>query len=153
MPQQPDDPYALHRFLTAQEGSYQRALSELRRGNKQSHWSWFIFPQLRGLGSSSMSLHYGIRSLAEATAYLEHPVLGARLRECVSAMNQHENVSASQVLGEIDTRKFRSCLTLFAQVAGSSPVFATALDKYFSGEPDEATLGLLSRQQAASGGA
>jgi uncharacterized protein (DUF1810 family) len=153
MTRQPDDPYALSRFLAAQEGSYQRALSELRAGRKQSHWSWYILPQMRGLGSSEMSVRYGIGSLAEAAAYLAHPVLGARLRECVSTMNGHENMSASQVLGEIDAWKFRSCLTLFAQVAGAETVFAEALARYFAGKPDEATLGILSGQEAERGGA
>lgn len=149
MPQQSNDPYVLSRFLVAQEGCYQRALRELRQGKKQSHWSWYVLPQVRGLGSSTMSMHYGIGSLAEATAYLAHPVLGARLRECVTAMNEHENLSASQVLGEIDAQKFRSCLTLFAQVAGSASVFGEALKKYFSETPDEATLGILSSQADA----
>jgi uncharacterized protein (DUF1810 family) len=147
MSNQPSDPFHLSRFVEAQEASYPQALSELRAGKKRSHWSWYILPQVQGLGSSSMSVRYAIRSLAEAKAYLEHPLLGARLRECVAAMNMHTGVSAGEVLGEIDARKFRSCLTLFAQAASSEPVFAEALNKYFSGKPDAATLVILAGQQ------
>lgn len=146
---QSNDPYALNRFLLAQENSYHLALSELRMGMKQSHWSWYILPQMRGLGYSAMSTRYGIKSLAEASAYLDHPVLGTRLRECVSAINKHNNISANQILGEIDAQKFQSCLTLFVQVSGSGSVFGEALRKYFSGRPDKATLEILSRQPIA----
>ncbi len=151
-PRQSNDPYALNRFLMAQEDSYHLALSELRSGMKQSHWSWYILPQVRGLGSSPMSVRYGIQSLAEASAYLDHPVLGPRLRECVSAINKHKNVSADQILGDIDAQKFQSCLTLFAQVSGSGSIFREALNQYFSGRPDAATLALLAHQQVAHGG-
>lgn len=149
----PSDPYDLARFVEAQRESYDRALSELRAGRKQSHWSWYILPQLRGLGASPMSVRFSIGSLAEAKAYLEHPVLGARLRECVATMNAHGGESASEVLGEIDARKFRSCLTLFAEATKTDPLFTHALAKYFSGEPDGATLALLSGRQGASDGA
>lgn len=154
MPNQPEDRFDLNRFLEAQEASYRQALSELRAGRKRTHWSWYILPQVIGLGSSAMSVRYAIKSLAEARAYLEHPVLGARLRECVAAMNAHAGFSASQVLGEIDAQKFRSCLTLFAQASGGSePVFDEALNKYFSGQPDTATLAILASQKGVGGGA
>ncbi len=151
MPNLPHDPFDLNRFLAAQEASYQQALSELHAGRKRTHWSWFILPQVLGLGTSPMSVRYAIRSLAEAKAYLEHPVLGARLRECVAAMNTLTGLSASQVLGEIDAQKFRSCLTLFAHAGNSEPVFSEALRKYFSSELDAATLAILASQQRSSG--
>jgi uncharacterized protein (DUF1810 family) len=151
MPNQPNDPYDLSRFLEAQEANYQQALSELRAGRKRTHWSWYILPQVLGLGSSSMSVRYAIRSLAEASAYLDHPVLGVRLRECVATMNTLAGLSASQVLGEVDAQKFRSCLTLFAQVASSEPLFREALNRYFFGEPDAATLTILASQHGPSG--
>jgi len=151
MPKPLNDPYDLNRFVEAQEASYQRALSELRAGKKQSHWSWYILPQIQGLGSSPMSTRYAIRSLEEATAYLEHPVLGARLRDCVAALNIHTGLSASEILGGIDARKFRSCLTLFSQTIGSESIFGEALNKYFFGKPDPATLAILASQQGARG--
>ena len=147
MPNRTDDPFDLNRFLEAQEGSYQDALSELRAGRKRTHWSWYILPQIVGLGFSGMSVRYAIKSMAEAKAYLEHPVLGARLRECVAAMNAHTGLSASQILGGIDALKFRSCLTLFAQAGSPEPVFGEALNKYFAGQPDDATLAILADQQ------
>ena len=141
------DPFDLARFIQAQASSYQRALAELQAGEKRSHWIWFILPQIQGLGESSMSIRYAIQSLAEARAYLEHPVLGARLRECVAAMNSHTALSASRILGAIDAQKFWSCLTLFDQASGSEPIFATALGKYFSGKLDAATLAILTAQR------
>ena len=153
MPNRPIDPFDLKRFLEAQETSYQHALSELRAGWKQTHWSWYILPQMLGLGSSSMSVRFSIRSLAEAKAYLEHPILGRRLRECVATINTHTGLSASQILGETDAQKFRSCLTLFAQAAGSDSIFDEALNKCFSGKPDAATLVILASSQGSSGDA
>jgi uncharacterized protein (DUF1810 family) len=141
------DTFRLARFLEAQASSYGQALSELKAGCKRSHWSWFILPQLSGLGSSPMSVRFAIRSLAEAKAYLEHPILGARLRECVAAINTHPELGAAQILGEIDARKFRSCLTLFAQADAAEPVFAEALDRFFNGKPDSATLAILAAQR------
>ena len=143
----PGDPFGLNRFVEAQAASYAQALAELRAGRKRSHWSWYVLPQVAGLGASPMSVRYAIRSLAEARAYLEHPLLEARLRECVAAMNAHTGSSASRILGEIDALKFRSCLTLFAQASGSEAVFVEALDKYFSGDADPATLAILAAQQ------
>lgn len=151
MSNHPDDPFDLQRFLDAQEASYQHALAELRAGQKRSHWSWYILPQVLGLGSSSMSVHYAIGSLAEAKAYLEHPVLGTRLRECVAAMNAQTGLSATDVLGEVDAQKFRSCLTLFAHASSSDPLFSEALTKYFAGTPDATTLAILARQHAGRG--
>lgn len=137
------DPFDLERFLKAQETTYQQAFEELRAGRKESHWIWFILPQIMGLGSSSMSVHFAIRSLSEAEAYLAHPILGSRLRECVAIINTHSGLSASQILGDIDALKFRSCLTLFSQLNCSEPVFDEALNKFFSGKPDPATLAIL----------
>ena len=142
------DPFELSRFLEAQAGCYEQALSELRTGRKQSHWSWFIFPQVLGLGSSPMSIRFAIRSLEEAKAYLSHPILGDRFVECVAAMNTHADVGAAEILGEVDARKFHSCLTLFCQVDSSSPRFVEALDKYFAGQLDAATLAILARLHA-----
>jgi len=139
------DPYDLNRFVEAQLSNYEDALAELRAGNKRSHWSWYVFPQVRGLGSSPMSVRYSINSKDEASAFLAHPVLGARLRECVSAMLAHRGLSASRILGDIDAQKFRSCLTLFAQAAPSEPLFDEALKKYFDGVPDSKTLSLLDK--------
>ena len=149
MPNNPNDPHDLDRFIQAQESSYRQALAELRAGRKESHWSWYVLPQIQGLGSSAMSVRYAIKSLAEARAYLEHPLLGARLRECVAAMNAHTGLSAADILGGIDAQKFRSCLTLFSQVAGPASVFGEALDKYFPGKPDAVTLAVLARQLGA----
>jgi uncharacterized protein (DUF1810 family) len=146
MPNPPPDPFDLQRFVDAQEVSYLDALAELRAGKKRSHWSWYVLPQFAGLGSSAMSVRYAIRSLAEARAYLAHPVLGARLRECVAALNAHSGLSASQMLGEVDAQKLHSCLTLFARAGGAEPLFAAALDRFFSGRTDAATLALLSAQ-------
>ncbi len=140
------DPHDLDRFVQAQAANYPQALAELRAGQKRSHWSWYVLPQLRGLGSSPMSVRYGIASLAEARAYLAHPLLGHRLRECVTAMNAHASLSASDILGQVDAQKFCSCLTLFAQASALEPMFTQALQHYFSGKPDAATLAILARQ-------
>jgi len=140
-----DDPFDLDRFLTAQDGDYARALAELRAGRKETHWIWYVLPQLRGLGTSSYATRYGIASAAEARAYLAHPVLGTRLRECVAAMNGLVDRSAEDVLGKVDAAKFRSCLTLFGHVAPEDTAFAAALRKYYGGAPDPRTLELLSR--------
>ena len=139
------DPYDLERFVEAQASNYREALAELRAGSKQTHWSWYVFPQIRGLGSSATSIRYAIGSRAEASAFLEHAVLGPRLRECVRAMNAHSGSSARQILGDIDAQKFRSCLTLFAQVASDETIFHDALNKYFDGEFDAATLAILAK--------
>jgi uncharacterized protein (DUF1810 family) len=150
MPNPSSDPYDLDRFVEAQASIYPQALAELRAGRKRSHWSWYILPQIRGLGSSANSVRYALSGLAEARAYLDHPVLGARLRECVDAMNAHVGLSAAAILGDIDALKFRSCLTLFARVSGADSPFREALSKYFSGSEDPATIAVLSRQGEAS---
>lgn len=151
---QVDDPYELARFVEAQAGSYARALAELREGRKRSHWMWYILPQMRGLGSSSMATRYGIASLDEARAYLKHDVLGSRLRDCVAAIIAHRvngtGPSAEQILGGIDAQKFRSCLTLFmAASVDNAPTqlpFKLALDSFYAGQPDQRTLGLLNKR-------
>jgi uncharacterized protein (DUF1810 family) len=137
------DPFNLGRFLEAQERDYSSALAELRAGKKQTHWIWYVLPQLRGLGSSSMATSYGIGCAQEALAYLSHPVLGPRLRECVATMNASEGSTAVQVLGPVDAVKFRSCVTLFRFVAPTDTVFDEALVKFYAGVPDERSLALL----------
>jgi uncharacterized protein (DUF1810 family) len=138
-----DDPFNLNRFVEAQTNDYSRALAELRAGKKQTHWMWYVLPQLRGLGSSSMARFYGIGSAQEARAYVAHPVLGPRLRECVATMNTLDGLGAVQVLGQIDAAKFRSCLTLFRSVDPENADWSKALDKFFAGIPDQNTLALL----------
>lgn len=137
------DEFLLARFLDAQENSYPIALDELRSGRKQSHWIWYVFPQLRGLGFSANSERCGLAGLAEAQAYLAHPILGARLREATEVMLAHQSLGATGVLGELDALKFRSCITLFSIAAPSESIFTDALDRFFSGERDERTLKLL----------
>lgn len=137
------DEFDLDRFVVAQECTYAQALSELTAGRKRSHWILYIFPQLDGLGLSPLSQAYGVRSLAEAQAYLAHPVLGPRLIECVHAMLGHAGASAQTILGEVDALKFRSCLTLFAAAGGVDPVFGQALKMFYDGQPDPQTIALL----------
>jgi len=129
----------LERFVRAQEGVYPRALAELKAGKKQSHWMWFIFPQVAGLGHSAMAQMYAIQSLKEAHAYLAHPLLGPRLRECCQAVMAVEGKSAHDIFGSPDDLKFRSSLTLF-DLASPNDIFQAALDKYFSGDGDPLTL-------------
>jgi uncharacterized protein (DUF1810 family) len=135
------DPHRLERFRVAQDegATYERAISELRSGRKRSHWMWFVFPQLAGLGQSAMSQTYAIASLEEAKAYLEHPVLGARLRECAEALTQLQGRSAQEVLGAIDAVKLRSSMTLFAAAASDAAPFRQVLADYFDGTTDPAT--------------
>lgn len=140
------DEFDLNRFLEAQARDYTNALDELQRGHKRSHWIWYILPQMKGLGSSAMSATYGITGLAEARAYVEHPVLGYRLTECIEAIMGHADLSAAAILGEVDALKFRSCLTLFSVAAPSKPIFSTALDTFFGGQPDLKTIRLLEDQ-------
>jgi uncharacterized protein (DUF1810 family) len=137
-----DDPYRLARFVQAQDfgGTYQRAVAELRAGRKASHWMWFIFPQIAGLGFSAMSQRYAISGLAEARGYLEHPVLGPRLVECATILASTDGKSAAEILGHVDAMKLRSSMTLFAAAAPGRQVFSAVLTKYFGGTPDEATL-------------
>jgi uncharacterized protein (DUF1810 family) len=141
----PSDPSGLGRFVTAQDqdGTYARALAELRRGHKTSHWMWFVFPQLDGLGRSPTAQAYAIRSLAEARAYLEHPVLGPRLRECAEALLEVESDDPAAVMGGIDALKLRSSITLFMRAAPEDELFGRVLAKFYAGEADEATDRLL----------
>jgi uncharacterized protein (DUF1810 family) len=133
------DRFDLRRFEEAQEGVYARVCEELRAGEKRSHWMWFIFPQIRGLGRSPMAERFAIGSLEEARAYLRHPVLGGRLRECTSIVNAVEGRTAAEIFGFPDDLKFCSSMTLFAKV-GDEPVFVRAIEKYFGGEMDRGTL-------------
>ena len=134
------DPYDLARFISAQEGVYDRALAELRDGLKRSHWMWYIFPQIDGLGHSPTTRHYSIKSLEEARQYLAHPVLGARLVECTEAVLAVSGQAASDIFGHPDDWKLQSSMTLFELVAGPSSVFERVLDKYYQGKRDARTL-------------
>ncbi|GAB2589052.1 DUF1810 domain-containing protein [Microlunatus antarcticus] len=135
----------MERFVEAQDagGTYAAALRELRAGRKTSHWMWFVFPQLAGLGHSAMAQAYALDSLDEARAYLAHPVLGPRLRECTAAVLTHTDRSAEQVMGGIDALKLRSSMTLFARADPEDPAYAAVLDAFYGGEPDERTEQLL----------
>lgn len=144
-PASSEDPHHLQRFLAAQKSDYARALSEIRSGRKRSHWMWYIFPQLEGLGFSSTARQYSIKSLAEAEAYLKHPILGQRLQEISEAALQIENRTAHEVFGSPDDLKLRSCATLFALVSPPGSVFDRLIEKYFQGEQDSGTLRLLGR--------
>jgi len=137
------DPYHLGRFVEAQQGDFERALAEVAGGRKRSHWMWYVFPQFDGLAFSSTSKYYAIKSLDEARAYLAHPVLGPRLLQCAEAALRVEGKSATEIFGSPDDLKLRSCATLFARVAPPGSVFERLLDKYYGGEPDRKTLGLL----------
>ena len=138
-----ETPFDLERFLEAQESLYPLVRAELRGGCKQSHWMWFIFPQVRGLGSSPMAQRFAIASKDEACAYLRHPILGSRLRECTQLVLDIEGRTAREVFGSPDDLKFRSCMTLFAQVAVGDALYHSALRQYFGGVSDALTLELL----------
>ena len=133
----------LQRFLDAQATDYSQALTELRAGRKRSHWMWYIFPQIHGLGFSSISQHYAIQDASEAAAYVQHPVLGARLVEIAQALLGLAVSNATSIMGSPDDLKLRSSMTLFGAVPGASPVFQQVLDKFFGGAPDAKTLQLL----------
>jgi uncharacterized protein (DUF1810 family) len=137
------DPYDLQRFVLAQDRVFDHVLSELRAGKKTSHWMWFIFPQIRGLGRSPVSIEYAISSRAEALAYLQHPLLGPRLKECTRLVLNVEGRSAEEIFGSPDDMKFRSSMTLFAQVWAEDDIFSRALQRYFGGAPDQLTLDRL----------
>ena len=137
-----EDSFDLARFLVAQEGVYATALAELRHGRKASHWMWFIFPQMKGLGRSEMAWRYGIGSIDEAAAYLTHPVLGPRLRECTEAVLEHD-AGAAEIFGSIDAVKLGSSMTLFEKAARGTGPFGRCLDEFFGGERDRATLRML----------
>lgn len=135
--------FDLDRFITAQENVYSRALSEIKNGRKESHWMWFIFPQIDGLGFSSMTVKYAIKSREEAVAYLHHKVLGSRLREITSALLEVQGKSAREIMGSPDDMKLKSCMTLFALVSDENNIFQAVLDQYFGGKADERTIDLL----------
>jgi uncharacterized protein (DUF1810 family) len=140
------DPFNLQRFLDAQEQHYGSVLKELRAGRKTSHWMWYIFPQVKGLGGSAMSHEYAISSPAEARAYCDHPILGKRLRECTQLMLDVQGRTLAEILSYPDDLKFRSCMTLFAKTANEPQIFEQALRKYSGGELDHRTLDILKRQ-------
>ncbi|HEY8218952.1 MAG TPA: DUF1810 domain-containing protein [Methylobacter sp.] len=143
-----NDAFDLSRFTSAQENVYDSALAELKNGRKRTHWMWYIFPQIDGLGYSATSKHYAIKSLEEARQYLNHPVLGQRLLECAEAVYAIEEQSISEIFGYPDNLKLKSSMTLFAYVAAPGSVFAHVLDKYFNGERDALTLQLLEQLNA-----
>lgn len=139
------DSFDLERFVKAQNPVYAQVCAELRAGRKESHWMWFIFPQLRGLGHSPMAAAFGITSVQEASAYLDHPVLGPRLRECTQLVNLIQQRTIQRIFGSPDDLKFRSSMTLFAMATSENRIFLDALEKYFEGQPDPLTVELLSR--------
>ncbi len=140
-----DDPYDLERFVIAQNdnGTFERALSELRQGHKKCHWMWFIFPQFKGLGQSSESRYFAIASIDEARAYVAHALLGPRLLKCAEAISSDDSPTAEEIFGGIDVKKLRSSLTLFMHAVPDEPIFAQLLQKHFSGIADSATEGLI----------
>jgi uncharacterized protein (DUF1810 family) len=140
-----NDPYELQRFVTAQNdaGTYERAVAELRAGRKRSHWMWFVFPQIAGLGQSPVSRRFAISSLAEAEAYLAHPILGQRMIQCVRILTELGGHSADEIFGAVDALKLRSSMTLFARADPANPLFARVLDAYYAGVADEATIRLI----------
>jgi uncharacterized protein (DUF1810 family) len=139
-----DDPFNLQRFVDAQQSDYSRALMEIRAGRKRSHWMWYIFPQIKGLGFSPTSIHFAISGADEARAYLSHPLLGTRLIECATALLQIHGKTVGEIFGSPDDLKLRSSVTLFAQISPSGSVFHQVLDRYFEGKPDLKTIELLS---------
>lgn len=138
-----NDPYNLDRFVQAQAQDYQRALAEIKSGRKRTHWMWYVFPQIDGLGISATAKHYAIKSVDEGRAYLAHPVLGPRLLECAEAVVAMDGRSATEIFGSPDDLKLRSCATLFAHVSPARSVFHRLLDKFYAGEPDANTLRLI----------
>ena len=143
-----NEDYNLQRFVEAQDKVYEAVLDELRVGQKCGHWMWYIFPQVKGLGRSGMAQKFAITSQKEAEAYLEHPVLGSRLRECTQLVINVEGCSAEQIFYNLDSLKFRSCMTLFMTATTDHNIFKDALLKYFEGKPDELTLDILRRYRA-----
>ena len=138
-----DDPFDLDRFVRAQASDYERALAEINEGSKRSHWMWYVFPQLAGLGQSPTSQHYAINSVDEARAYLAHPILGPRLMECASAVLDVHDKTAHEIFGSPDDLKLKSSATLFALVSPDDSIFHRVLEKYFGGHADERTLALV----------
>lgn len=138
-------PVSLQRFLDAQAPVWDAVIGELRSGRKETHWMWFVFPQIAGLGTSRMSQRYALVSMAEAEAYASHPVLGNRLRHCFERVLAHRNRTAESIFGEIDSKKLQSCATLFRACDGQTPVFDEVLAVFYNGEPDQATLAFLAK--------
>ena len=145
------DPFDLSRFISAQNEIYDQVLAELRSGRKRTHWMWFVFPQMDGLGFSATTKYYAIKSREEARRYLNHPLLGPRLRECAAAVLAVEGRSAAAIFGSPDDQKLQSSMTLFASVAGPGSLFSRVLDTYFHGERDVSTLHLLEKSQERMG--
>ena len=143
MNQHLSDPYALDRFVEAQDFVYDQVCSDLRQGLKMTHWMWFIFPQLEGLSSSSTSRKFAISSLEEAVAYIEHPILGSRLRQCTELLNATPGRTIKRILGLTDSLKFQSCMTLFAKATNDCKIFEDALQQFYEGEQDQLTLEYL----------
>ncbi len=140
-----NDQFELTRFISAQEMVYSRVISELRNGRKRTHWMWFIFPQIDGLGNSSTTKRYAIKSIKEAEQYLNHPILGKRLKECAEAILAIEGRSISEIFGYPDDLKLKSSVTLFSSLADSHPIFSSIIDKYFNGEQDIRTIKILEK--------
>ena len=138
-----NDRYDLNRFVSAQSSSYDCVLTELKQGKKMSHWMWYIFPQIEGLGHSSTAKLFSIKSKNEVKAYLAHPILGERLKNCTQLVNDIEGHTANGIFGHPDDLKFRSSMTLFAYIEGNSSIFERVLSKYYAGKPDELTLEIL----------
>ncbi|WP_281631606.1 DUF1810 domain-containing protein [Flavobacterium luteolum] len=136
----------IERFAAAQQDVYQQALQEIKNGKKQSHWMWYIFPQIRGLGFTDYNVYYGIKDLNEARAYLNDPVLGKRLIEISEAVLSQQRKTALEIFGRPDDRKLKSCMTLFSRIENTDPVFQKVLDKYYNGEYDDKTISLLNEQ-------
>lgn len=145
------DDFNLERFVKAQDGVFEAALSEVRKGRKTSHWMWFVFPQVQGLGTSTNARLYAIGALDEARAYVAHPVLGPRLRAITKALQDLTGVTAENVFGSVDTQKLRSSLTLFAAAAPGETIFRAALDRWFDGKDDQRTLEILNNDSAGAG--
>lgn len=137
----------IERFLSAQENTYDKALREIKNGMKESHWMWFVFPQIRGLGFTEYNVYFGLKDLDEAREYLEHPILGKRLVEISQAALGQKGKTAMEIFGRPDERKLKSCMTLFSQIQNADPVFNKVLEKYYSGEKDEKTISILDSQR------
>lgn len=142
-PEQQHDPHDLNRFVAAQESCYATVITELKNGDKQTHWMWFVFPQIDGLGTSPTAKRYAIKTMAEATAYLQHPLLGPRLLECSRLLLQVHGKTAYEILGSPDDAKLQSCMTLFSIVAPDEPVFKDVLERYYVNKKDERTLTIV----------
>jgi len=137
----------IERFLSAQENTYDKALREIKNGMKESHWMWFVFPQIRGLGFTEYNVYFGLKDLDEAREYLEHPILGKRLVEISQAALGQKGKTAMEIFGRPDERKLKSCMTLFSQIQNADPVFTKVLEKFYNGVKDEKTISILDSQR------